>query len=71
MAKQYTVRYESDECVCGSYLHTWGNYSTLKNAISGIAKLLKADAANNPRKIAIYDCWVDGPAEIVYEHGQA
>ena len=64
--KQYYVWYENDRVVCGSNGHTASGASTLRSARSVIRNIRKNDGYH-PRNFKVYDTWVEGPAEVVYE----
>ena len=57
--KRYSMHYESDEVVCGSNDHIYGNASTLKIAKGYITKCRKNDAVHHPRNFRIYDHYAD------------
>lgn len=57
--KRYSMRYESDERVCGSYDQEYGMASTIKTAKGYISKCRKKMAHFNPRNFRIYDHWAD------------
>ena len=57
--KQYFMMYDSDECVCQSYTHIYGNASTIKTAKGYIGRCRKANAMHNPRNFRIYDSFGD------------
>lgn len=59
MHKQFFIMYESDQIVCGSSDHIYGNASTIRSAKSMIRNARKSLAYRNPRNFRVYDCWAD------------
>lgn len=57
MGKRYTMRYESDQRVCQSYDHVYGNASSIKTCKQYINRCRKIEAQYNPRNFRIYDSW--------------
>lgn len=57
--KRFSMWYESDELVCGSYDHQFGMASTIKTAKQYISKCKKSLAQHNPRNFRIYDHYAD------------
>ena len=59
MGKRFFMKYESDEMICQSFDHVYGNASTIKTAKQYIRKCRKNEAKYNPRNFRIYDSWAD------------
>ena len=57
--KRYFMMYDSDEVVCQSTTHIYGNASTVKTAKAYIGKCRKAMAKHNPRNFRIFDSDAD------------
>lgn len=57
--KRYSTYYTSDEIVCNSNDHFYGNASSLKTAISYISRIKKTYSAYNPRNFRIIDNYAD------------
>ena len=57
--KQYFVRYESDQRICGEYDHFGGNASTIKSAKAIISGIKNDLAKYNPRNFRVYDSFAD------------
>jgi hypothetical protein len=57
--KRYFVKYESDQMICRSFDHIYGNASSIKTAKQYISRCRKTDAEYNPRNFRIYDSWAD------------
>lgn len=64
--KQYSMQYESDELVCGSYNHIYGYASTIKTCKQYISRCKKTEAQYKPRNFRIYDHWADVDPETDY-----
>lgn len=59
MGKRYFMKYESDQMVCQSFDHVYGNASTIKTAKQYIRSCRKNEAKHNPRNFRIYDSLAD------------
>ena len=57
--KHYSLYFTSDEVVCRSNDHFYGNYSTFKVAKAAISNIKRLYADKNPRNFRIYDQWAD------------
>lgn len=57
--KQYFMRYESDQMICGQYDHLYGYASTVKTCKQYIRNCKKREAQYNPRNFRIYDSFAD------------
>ena len=58
MGKRYFMMYESDERICGSHDHIYGNASSIKTA-KGYIRRCKKENNYNPRNFRIFDSWAD------------
>lgn len=57
--KRYSMEYESDQVICKSNNHIYGNASTIKGCKQYISRCKKEYAAHNPRNFRIYDRYAD------------
>ncbi len=70
--KRFSMRYESDDIVCGSNDHTYGCANSLNVAKQYIAKCKASLKDRHPRNFRIYDHFADidpvsGFVPIVYQ----
>lgn len=59
MSKRYFMKYESDQVVCHSTDHLYGNASTVKTAKGYISRCKREMKQYNPRNFRIYDSYGD------------
>lgn len=59
MAKRYFMKYESDEMVCQSHDHTYGQANSIKTCKQYIRNCRKNYADRNPRNFRIFDSFAD------------
>lgn len=64
--KRYSMQYESDQIVCRSNDHIWGNASSIKTCKQYINRARKVMAEYNPRNFRIYDHYADVDPETDY-----
>ena len=57
--KQFFLMYESDELVCKSNDHIYGNANSIKTCKQYIRKIRLNKAQYNPRNFRIYDSFAD------------